>query len=172
MPDFQFFGGIIMPRTMLTAIALLCFSASGSARADETLKYRLFLHSTFAQSQEVGDVDGHTMSLVRFSGLASFPDGTVGTAYFVGGFDYIKGAGPFSVYYTLTLNDASVLWYKGTGTAAVDGTKTVFNGTVTVLGGKGRFEGAKGDGTYSGTRITPVSVGADLYADFTINLKK
>jgi hypothetical protein len=152
----------------LITIALFCFSAPcGGARADEVLKYRLFLHSTFAQSQEVGDVDGHTVSLVRFSGLASFPDGTVGTAYFVGGLDYTKGAGPFSVYYNVTLNDGSVLWYKGTGTAAVDGTKTVFNGNVMVLGGKGLFEGAKGDGTYTGTRI-----GADLYADYTINIKK
>ena len=157
---------------VLTTMALLCFNASGSVRADETLKYRVFLHTTFAQSQEVGDVDGHTASLVRFSGLASFPDGTVGTADFVGGFDYTKGSGPFSVYYNVTLNDGSVLWYKATGTAAADGTKTLFNGTLSVLGGKGRFEGAKGDGTINGVRITPLSVGADLYADFSINIKK
>jgi hypothetical protein len=156
----------------LTTLAVLASGVPGGAQADEVLKYRVFMHSTFAQTQEVGDVDGHTVSLVRFSGLASFPDGTVGTAYFVGGFDYTKGAGPFQVYYNVTLSDGSVLWYKGTGTAAVDGTKTVFNGNVMVLGGKGRFESAKGDGTYTGTRITPVSVGADLYADFTINIRK
>jgi hypothetical protein len=98
--------------------------------------------------------------VVRFSGLASFPDGTVGTAYFVGAFDYTKGAGPFSVYYNVTLNDGSVLWYKATGTAAVEGTKTLFNGTVSVLGGKGRFEGAKGDGTINGARLTPLDTTA------------
>ena len=32
-------------------------------------------------------------SLVRFSGLASFPDGTVGAVYFTAATDYTKGAG-------------------------------------------------------------------------------
>jgi hypothetical protein len=45
-------------------------------------------------------------------------------------------------------------------------------GNVTVLGGKGRFEGAKGDGTSTGTRLTALTVGADLYLDYTINIKK
>jgi hypothetical protein len=76
-----------------------------SAAADETLKFRSVLHATFVQSQDVGDVDGHTMSLTRYSGLTSFPDGTTGTGYFVAVTDYIKGAGTFSVYNNLALND-------------------------------------------------------------------
>jgi hypothetical protein len=129
-------------RSMLsvTAAGLISFCAAATARADETLKFRQFMHATSAQSLDVGDVDGHAMSLVRFTGLASFPDGSVGTAYFSAATDYTKGAGPFSVYQNLTLNDGSVLWYKTAGTATVDGTKTLFVGTITVLGGKGRFE--------------------------------
>ena len=56
--------------------------------------------------------------------------------------------------------------------ATVDGTKTQFVGTVTVLGGKGRFDGARGDGTLSGTRYTALTVGADLVSDYTVNVRK
>jgi hypothetical protein len=67
----------------LATMALLCLGASSYARADETLTFRATVHATSVQSQDVGDVDGHLMSIGRFSGLASFPDGAVGTTYFV-----------------------------------------------------------------------------------------
>jgi len=70
----------------------------------------------------------------------------------------------------LTFEDGSVLWIKSVGTGTVDGGKTCFVGTLTVVGGKGRFEGAKGDGTLTATRFTPLSVGADLVSDYTVNL--
>ena len=107
-------------RSILTiATALLCLGAS-YARADETLKVRTIVHATSVQSQDVGDVDGHLMSVGRFSGLASFPDGTVGTTYFVFVTDYIKGSGTFWTHNNLTLNDGSVLWYKLNGTTKVE----------------------------------------------------
>jgi hypothetical protein len=164
----------IMNRSIMLTLstsALLFSGVFGNARADETLKFRVILHGTSVQSQDVGDVDGHVAGVGRFSGLASFPDGTVGTSYFVAATDYVKGAGAFSVYENLTLDDGSVLWFKYAGTATVEGTKTLFKGTITVLGGKGRFEGAKGDGTGAGARLTPLAVGADLYNDLVINVK-
>jgi hypothetical protein len=68
-------------------------SLSVAARADETLKYRAVMHGVSVQPQEVGDVEGHALTLVRFSGITEFPDGTTGTGYFVGLADYTKGAG-------------------------------------------------------------------------------
>jgi hypothetical protein len=156
----------------VTTMALLCLGAFGSAQADETLKFRSIMHATSVQSQEIGDVDGHAALLSRFSGLATFPDGTVGTTYFISSNDYTKGAGTFSVYNNLTLKDGSALWYKTNGTTTVDGTTSVFSGTVTVLGGKGKYEGAKGDGTISGARLVPLAAGADLYNDLVINVKR
>jgi hypothetical protein len=156
----------------LSNAALLCLSAFSNAQADETLKFRTTMHATSAQSQEVGDVEGHTAGVARFSGLASFADGTVGTSYFTTTTDYIKGAGSLVAYNNLTLNDGSVLWFKTAGTATVDGTTTLIKGTITVLGGKGKFEGAKGDGTVSGARLTPLAAGAELYNDIVISLKK
>ena len=160
-----------MLRTLIIG-AVSALTLSTAARADETVKFRSILHATSVQSQDVGDVDGHTMSLSRYSGLTSFPDGTTGTGYFVATTDYTKGAGTFSVYNNLTLSDGSVLWYKGTGTTTTDGTTSRFQGTVTVLGGKGKYEGAKGDGTLTGARTVPLALGADLYNDLVINIKK
>jgi hypothetical protein len=80
-------------------------------------------------------------------GLASFPDGSVKADNVVAGTDYTKGSGPFVAYDDLTLIDRSVLWYKTNAMAAVQGTRTNLrlSGTITIVGGKGRFEGAKGD---------------------------
>src|SRR5262245_49785068 len=108
-------------RSILTlANELLCFGASSYARADEKMKFRTIVNATSVHSQDVGDVDGHLISVGRFQGLASFTDGTVGTTYFVFATDYIKGSGTFSTYNNLTLNDGSVLWYKLNGTTRVE----------------------------------------------------
>ena len=143
----------------------------GNARAEETLRFRMVTHVTSAQSLDVGDVDGHALSLARFSGVALFPD-TVATVYFTSTTDYTNGAGAFTLYPILTFDDSSALWLKSVGTATVDGTKTRFVGTATVLGGKGRFDGARGDGTLTGTRYTPLTVGADLVSDYTVNIRR
>jgi hypothetical protein len=113
------------------------------------------------------------MSVGRFSGLASFPDGAIGTDYFVFVTDYTKGSGTFSLYTNLTFNDGSVLWYKVTGTTTVDtGGISRSQGTVTVLGGKGKYEGAKGEGTFTGVRVPGLATGVDRYDDLVINVKK
>ena len=132
----------------------------------------MITHVTSAQSLDVGDVDGHAASLARFSGLAFLPDGTVGTVCFTSLADYTNGAGTFALFPIPTFDDGSARWLKSIGTGTVDGAKTHFVGTLTVVGGKGRFDGAKGDGTLTGTRYTPLSVGADLVGDYPVNIKR
>ena len=145
---------------------------SAKTQTDGTLNFHMITHVTSAQSLDVGDVDGHVASLTRFSGLAFFPDDTVGTVHFVSLADYTNGAGAFTLFPILAFDDGSALWLKSTGTGTVDGSKTRFVGTLTVLGGKGRFDGAEGDGTLTGTRYTALSVGADLVSDYTVNFKR
>ena len=138
--------------------------------AREALRVRLVTHVASVYSLDIGDVDGHTASLARFSGLAFYPNGVVGSVSFVSLADYRDGSGTFILYPILICADGSELWLKSIGTGNVDGTTTHFVGTVTVVGRKGRFEGAKGDGTLTGTRYRSLSVGADLVSDYTINL--
>jgi len=157
----------------LAAAALLSLGGLADARADETLKFRLIEHITNIQTQDIGDVEGHVVGIGHYSGLATFPDGSVGTAFHSFTIDYIKGAGSFGpVYHSVTLDDGSVLWFKVAGTATPDGTRSKQKGNVTVLSGKGKFDGAKGDGTLDGVRLTPLAAGADAYYDVVINLKK
>jgi hypothetical protein len=142
------------------------------ARADEVVKFRYVGHATSIQSQEVGDVDNHVLILARWSGIALLPDESAGNLYWTVLSDYTKGVGSFSSYVNLTFKDGSVLWYKATGTGKPEGATSQFLGSVSVLGGKGRFDGAKGDGTLSGARIGPPETGSNQYGELVINVKK
>jgi hypothetical protein len=82
------------------------------AKADETLKFRQSIHVTSTQSQQVGGVEGHVMSLDKFSGVAFLTDGSVGTVTGWGQSDFVKGSGTMNGYASLTFNDGSVLWLK------------------------------------------------------------
>ena len=160
---------------MMMAVGVIGFCASSIARADEVLKFRMFLHATSVQSQEVGDVDGHLLFMSRYSGLASFSDGSVSPASLIFTGDYVKGTGTFSAYVSVSPTKDTTLWVKADGTAKPDGTTTVFpEAPATVVGGSGRFEGAKGDGTFMrGVRFTPLpGVPAELWNEFVINVKK
>jgi hypothetical protein len=167
-------GEPIMPKAIVVLLASLALVGSiGAATMPpanaEDLEFRAVVHVTSAQSQDVGDVDGHVLSLVRASGIASFQDGSTATTTLVAQTDYTKGNGTNTSYTNLTFDDGSVLWYKTAGTATVDGNRTIFKGMITVIGGKGRFAGAKGEGGYNGARL---GTGPDLFVDQMISVKK
>jgi hypothetical protein len=162
----------MLRRTTIILAAVAGLGALCPAQADEMIETRIVMHVTSVQTQDVGDVDGHVLGLARASGIASFQDGSTATAYFITQTDYVKGSGTNSTFSNLTFDDGSVLWYKTTGTATAEGARTIFRGTITVVGGKGRFAGAKGDGGYSGARTAPLAAGADLFLDQMINVKK
>jgi hypothetical protein len=156
--------------------ALMCAAASAfcvnTASADETLKYRSIWHTTFTQSQNVPDTDGHIVAVIRSEGVASFSDGSVAVDNFTGTLDYTKGSGPVVVYNDITFSDGSALFLKLTGMTTAEGPRSTFKNAITIIGGKGRFAGAKGDGTLTGARLAPQpGVGVQLYGDVTLNIK-
>lgn len=160
-----------MKKLLLATAAACAFSAS--AHADETLKFRAITHLVSVQSADVGDIDGHAMSVVKASGLVSFADGGVGTTTFTTITDYVKGTGDIvRVYQGITYNDGSQLWIKTTGTATVKGANTDLKGAVTILGGTGKFAGVKGEGTMTGERMQTLASGAELYNDVVLTIKK
>jgi len=155
----------------LTMVTLLSAGAMITARADEILKFRHVQHSASFQSQNVGDANGHSLSLYQLPGIAFFPDGSTGSTTVIGVSDVTNGSGTLNGYYTVNFSDGSALWLKYSGTVAAVGTKSPRRGTATVLGGKGRYEGAKGDGTWEGDG-TQVGAAAISYIDNVINIKK
>jgi hypothetical protein len=140
--------------------------------AIESLRFRMVTHITSSLAHEVGDVDDHKLSLSTFSGLALFADGVVAKVQFHSIADYIAGAGTFTLYPVIRFDDESVLFLKSSGTAAVDGARTNFTGTVAVIGGRRRFDTVQGDGTLTGVRYTPLSEGADLVSEYIVNLRR
>jgi hypothetical protein len=144
----------------------------GREQAGDRLEFRMVTHVTCAQSQEVGDVPGHVATLSRFSGLAFFAEDTVCPVQFVALTDYINGAGVFTLYPIITFDDGSELCIKAVGTGTVHGAITKFVGTLSVVGGKGRFDRSSGDGTLTGTRYTPLAVGSDLVSEYRVNIRR
>jgi hypothetical protein len=157
-------------RSIFLATAVLGVIAT-SACADETLKWRQVQHATSFQSQQVGDVNGHSLGLYRLAGIAFFPDGSTGTTVVIGTNDAVNGSGPVNGYSTVSFSDGSELMVKYTGAIKVDATKVPRKGTFIVIGGKGRYAGAKGDGTWEGDGSPP---GSDqiTYIDNVLNIKK
>ena len=99
------------------------------------------------QSQQVGN--GHTVGVIRMPGIAFFPDGSIGTTLVIGTYDAVPSGSTSRGYYTVTFADGSELWLTWTGETkvALPGKRVTGNGTAIVIGGKGRYEGAKGEGT-------------------------
>jgi hypothetical protein len=148
----------------------LCSLFAGTAIADETLKWRHVQHTGSLQTEQVGDVAGHALNVYRLPGIAFFPDGTIGSTLVIGMSDITNNSGPVNGYYTVNFPDGSALWLKYTGTVAADGKSFPRKGTSIVIGGKGRYAGAKGEGTFEGDgtpAITPTTIN---YIDNTIIL--
>jgi hypothetical protein len=166
-----------MSRRSVVAVAgaVICFAVIGSAQADETAKFRVIMHVTAAQTLDVSGIDGQTMTVVHYDGLASFADGSVGTANFTGTTDYNKGSGTYTGYFNIALKDGSTITYKATNMPArSEGTLTNFpDAPVSIVRGTGHFDGAKGDGIVGGQRLTGLLiVGAETYLDVTLKIKK
>jgi hypothetical protein len=161
-----------MYRTILCAAAG-AVSFAMPAKADETLKWRQVQHVTSNQNQPVGDVDGHLLGVIRLPGIVFFPDGSTGTSLVIGTYDVVATGGPINGYYTVNFSDGSALWMKYTGTT-IYSPKNQQKGTAIVIGGKGKYAGATGDGTWEGvtTQAAATSDGAIQYVDSVINIKK
>jgi hypothetical protein len=114
---------------MCAAAGAFCIS---TASADETLKYRSIWHTTFIQSQNVPDTDGHIVAVTSASGVASFPDGAVAMDNFTGTLYYTKGSGTFMDYNDITFSDGSALFTKQLGTTTTEGQQSTFKGTITI----------------------------------------
>jgi hypothetical protein len=156
---------------MFYILVLLAAIFAMPAKADETLKWRHVQHLVSSQVQEIGDVNSHTLNIYRLLGIAFFPDGSTGTSLSVGVSDTVNGIGTVNGYYTINFGDDSELWLKYTGTRKFGNPKVAQKGTATVIGGKGRYAGATGDGTWEGEAI-PAGPEVIAYIDNVINIKK
>jgi hypothetical protein len=168
-----------MKSLVLSAAILL--SVNG-AFADETLKFRTVTHASELHTIPAGDVDGHLLGVSHSTGIVFFSDESVGTAHNIALTDYTKGVGDIAAaYWTITASDGSTLWFKVVGNSKSDNAPGKFkigSTQMAVLGGRGRFEGAKGNGSLTGLRINlggtniPSGTNIEMTNEMVINLKK
>jgi len=158
----------------LVVAGLIGLYSADAAKSDETLKFKYYGHVVSSQTQDIDDAEGHLVGITKWSGIVESSDGSVGTGHWESIYDFVKGAGSYTTYVNLTLKDGSVLLYKVVGTSKPENAaaRTVTL-PITVTGRKGRFAGAKGDGTATGTTIGQVgSSNVEGYGELLINTKK
>ena len=116
---------------------------------------------------EVGDVPGHVVGVVEFKGLTFFADGEIATHTNPATFDLTDGSGPHQGYVVHYFDDGSttIERYQGAARLSADGRRTLVEGSFECIGGTGRFEGLKGEGTYRGERLGALRTGEYVYVD-------
>jgi len=106
----------------------------------ETWNYKFYTWVIKRESLAVADVEGHALGLNVRNAFLVFENGEVATSISVGWNDYIKGAGPFMQYQTLTFGDGSTIIIKSQGTVGTPAGQW----TSEIIKGTGRFQGIKG----------------------------
>jgi hypothetical protein len=152
--------------------ALALFAASGLtvpalADAQDLGTSRRVQGTAEVTTIEVGDVPGHVIGVVQFKGLTFFAGGEVATHANPAAFDLTNGSGPHRGYVVHHFDDGStsIERYQGEARLSADGKRTVVEGTFECIGGTGRFEGLKGEGTYQGERLGALQTGDYVYVD-------
>lgn len=132
----------------------------------ETMKFRLSTYLVHSEVLPVPDTERHIVAIFSRRGLVLFENGEVGTFTNWGTLDFTKGKGSFQYYKLITHADGSTTMAKGKGTAE-PGPKGLlsYKGTGELIKGTGRFEGIKGNETFSGKLMTHFSKEKGLLGD-------
>ena len=143
---------------------------------EKELVWNIIYRLSNVTSINVGDVPNHVLGSAEGTGLGFLSDGTVGVMSGAFTYDYIEGNGKFIAYYTLTFDDGSAFTVKTDGRATVDkqNEKTLFDGEITFVNGKLKFEGITGKGTVNGKRLKNLEQGTPVYLEMnsTYEIKK
>jgi hypothetical protein len=164
---------------MFYIIVILAAVFAMPAKANETLKLRAVQHTTWVQTQRVGDVNNHVVGALRQTGIVFNSDGSVaGTVLVIGTFDAVIGVdGTANGYGITTFTDGSEMRSKYTATIKYPNGPTgklLQKGTFILTGVKGRYAGVQGGGTYEGeqTQASTQPGEAIAYIDSVTDIKK
>jgi hypothetical protein len=155
---------------MLTTVALFLLFATPAGAEMTKAKGQVVYHVVKAEVIKVDDVPGHVIGIVDFRGLNLLDTGEIATWTTKVMFDYTNGNGTHWANTQTTFEDGSITRTKGQGTTtSLPSGVSEFKGTYNYIGGTGRWEGIKGEGTYSGKRMAPLTPGgpADCYQEWS-----
>ena len=166
-----------MKKAMLALVlmfVLLISSGMVATQASaEPFKFKLTSYITKVEVLPVGGAKGHILLLYQRRGVAIL-DGGECAAYLTNGTgDFAKGGGQFQGYTQLTYKDGSTTLakYQGNSTIAPGSKLPSIKGKAVYVNGTGRFEGIKGDFSFTGRYITPNSkeTKGDMYVEASGN---
>ena len=135
-----------------TLVFALCLPLGTAQAGEMVLKTRIVAHTSEETWSQIGDDENRGIGTYQQTGLSFLEDGQVGTIMDNGSYEWNKGLGAHSGYLVVTFSDGSGWTEKYDGTSKpIDDKTDAVEGTTTLVGGTGRFEGIKGEGTFSGT---------------------
>jgi hypothetical protein len=162
--------GVLVAMTVGTATAgTRARSGSGSERATQTTKFTVTLTSQQTVLEQVGNGGDITYGWNRLTGTASSASGDIGVTL-LGNVVYTNGEGPFFGFMTLKFASLSTvgLRLEGQATKGSDGV-TDLAAKMKVIGGNAALTGAKGTGSFTGSRRDDLGGAVELQV--TIKLR-
>jgi len=152
-------------------VVLIWLLGSAIQVGAETLRFKVSNYQTQSEVIQVGDMEGHAIIVATRRGLAFFENGDVATYTNWAMFDSVKGKSAMDAYTMLTFGDASTIVYKMKGIwEAVPGGFPVGKGTGEFTKGTGKYEGIKGNLTFSGKVYTLYSKEKGTFADSALEV--
>jgi hypothetical protein len=142
-------------------ILAFCICKIGNAVAAEKIAGRNVKHNVKWEQIEVGDEEGHVVAVYENKGVNSRTDGKT-SAYLECGIldiNHKTGVGTGNGYGTHTYKDGDKTYFIWEGKIAEKG---IWKGTWAYTKGTGKFEGIKGEGTFTSYDIAP----GQSYNDF------
>ena len=157
-----------------TLILILLFAVSvGQVSAQSsTTKFRVINHITKMEMVPAGDEKGHVVGILTRGGLALFENGEVANQTAVLVFDATLGkGGVYDTYSTITFEDGSswVTKTKGSMERTPDQKRILTKQAGEFIKGTGKYEGIKGNVSYSGIQYGPSETGkGDWIGDMAV----
>lgn len=167
----SFMASMAFIATLALALSLPATASAGDRTVTRTLTFTSTVTSVGTELNELpGDIVygwNHLTGKTRWGKRSATMD-------FLGDVDYVDGSGPFGGFVTITHRNGTQLAWRVFGEAVSPpgpGTKdATFTGTVRVIGGSGRFTGATGVGSMTGSRSA--SLGGAVTLTFTVTVTR
>jgi hypothetical protein len=160
--------------TFVVAVALATLTAApalaGSGRDQvQVTKFHVTLTSQGTTLHQVGKSGEHTYGWNLLTGTGTSDSGDIAVEL-QGAVDYVNGEGTFTGFVTLKFASLAEVGFtmRGTTTKTSDG-GSQFTAKLKVIEGTGAMIGAKGTGSWTGTRSG--TLGSPVEADFTIRIR-
>ena len=158
--------------SILAFVVSVTFGVLITDAVAKTVKYKMISYIVKVELIPVPDTEKHAIGIYERRGLALFENGETAAYHSRGTFDFAKGSGPFQGYTSLKYKDGSttIIKYQGKITTNPSSKSRTLSGKGEYVKGTGRFEGIKGNMSFSGKYITPYTADktkGDMLVDAT-----